>query len=114
MEADRCGLGVRRSDGRLKSLARQTQNGIDVAPMSLAPLVERVLPALVNISVELKEPAAKQGEQGNRERGCLTTSDHDRSSRRRWLGSAVPGGLARFGGVGALRNYSRNSSKENY
>src|SRR5436305_11636336 len=69
MEADRCGLGVRRSDGRLKSLARQTQNGIDVAPMSLAPLVERVMPAVVNISVELKEPAAKQGEEGTGNEG---------------------------------------------
>ncbi|MBV9687356.1 MAG: hypothetical protein JO096_09110 [Alphaproteobacteria bacterium] len=37
------------------NLTRQTQNEIDIALPSLAPLVERVMPAVVNISVELKE-----------------------------------------------------------
>jgi S1-C subfamily serine protease len=45
------------------NLMRQTQNEIDIALPSLAPLVERVLPAVVNISVELKEQAATQGEE---------------------------------------------------
>src|SRR5271156_3682461 len=45
------------------NLTRQTQNEIDIALPSLAPLVERVMPAVVNISVELKEPAATQGEE---------------------------------------------------
>src|ERR1700730_8212020 len=47
------------------NLTRQTQNEIDIAMPSLAPLVERVMPAVVNISVELKEQAATQGE-GNK------------------------------------------------
>ena len=44
------------------NLTRQTQNEIGIALPSLAPLVERVTPAVVNISVELKEQAATQGE----------------------------------------------------
>ena len=44
------------------NLTRQTQNEIDIALPSLAPLVERVMPAVVNISVELKEQATSQGE----------------------------------------------------
>ncbi|MGA7260210.1 MAG: DegQ family serine endoprotease [Stellaceae bacterium] len=46
------------------NLTRQTQNEVDIALPSLAPLVERVMPAVVNISVELKEQAAKQGDEG--------------------------------------------------
>jgi S1-C subfamily serine protease len=45
------------------NLTRQTQNEIGIALPSLAPLVERVTPAVVNISVELKEQAATQGER---------------------------------------------------
>src|ERR1700730_14068005 len=44
------------------NLTRQTQNEIGIALPSLAPLVERVTPAVVNISVELNEQAATQGE----------------------------------------------------
>src|SRR5580700_8325724 len=49
------------------NLTRQTQNEIGIALPSLAPLVERVTPAVVNISVELKEQAATQseGDTGN-------------------------------------------------
>ena len=45
------------------NLTRQTQNEIDIALPSLAPLVERVTPAVVNISVELKQQAAAEGEE---------------------------------------------------
>src|SRR5947209_1447466 len=45
------------------NLTQQTQTDIDIALPSLAPLVERVMPAVVNISVELKEQAATQGEE---------------------------------------------------
>jgi serine protease Do len=45
------------------NLTRQTQNEIDIALSSLAPLIERVTPAVVNISVELKEQAAAQGDE---------------------------------------------------
>ena len=45
------------------NLTQQTQSEIDIALPSLAPLVERVMPAVVNISVELKEQAATQGEE---------------------------------------------------
>jgi serine protease Do len=44
------------------NLTRQTQNEIDIALPSLAPLVEGVMPAVVNISVELREQAATEGE----------------------------------------------------
>ena len=45
------------------NLTRQTQNEIDITLPSLAPLVERVMPAVVNISVELKQQAATRGEE---------------------------------------------------
>jgi Trypsin-like peptidase domain len=44
------------------NLTRQTQNEIDIALPSLARLVERVMPAVVNISVDLKEQVAAEGE----------------------------------------------------
>jgi S1-C subfamily serine protease len=44
------------------NLTRQTQNQIDIPLPSLAPLVELVMPAIVNISVELKEQAATQSQ----------------------------------------------------
>jgi serine protease Do len=45
------------------NLTRQAQSEIDIALPSLAPLVERVVPAVVNISVELKEKAAARGDE---------------------------------------------------
>jgi serine protease Do len=45
------------------NLTQQTQSQIDIALPSLAPLAERVMPAVVNISVELREQAATQGEE---------------------------------------------------
>jgi serine protease Do len=45
-----------------KNLTRQTQQEISIALPSLAPLAEHVLPAVVNISVELNEQAALQGD----------------------------------------------------
>ena len=52
------------------NLTRQTQNEIDIALPSLAPLVERVTPAVVNISVELKEQGAAQGDQNTGNEGA--------------------------------------------
>jgi serine protease Do len=49
-----------------RNLTQQTQNEVSITLPSLAPLAERVLPAVVNISVELTEHAAVQGE-GNSE-----------------------------------------------
>ncbi|MBV8934667.1 MAG: hypothetical protein JO095_02515 [Alphaproteobacteria bacterium] len=43
-------------------LTRQTQSEINIKLPTLAPLVERVMPAVVNISVQLKEQAATQSE----------------------------------------------------
>ncbi|MBV9203519.1 MAG: hypothetical protein JOY83_28035, partial [Alphaproteobacteria bacterium] len=43
-------------------LTRQTQSEINIHLPTLAPLVERVMPAVVNISVQLKEQAATQSE----------------------------------------------------
>ena len=53
------------------NLTQQTQNEIDIKLPSLAPLVERVMPAVVNISVELKEQATTQGEKNTGEPECL-------------------------------------------
>jgi S1-C subfamily serine protease len=50
------------------NLTRQAQSEIDIALPSLAPLVEPVMPAAVNISVELKEKAAAQGDEIRRTR----------------------------------------------
>jgi S1-C subfamily serine protease len=44
------------------NLTRQTQSDINVELPSLAPLVAWVMPTVVNISVELKEQPATQGE----------------------------------------------------
>jgi serine protease Do len=61
--------GRGRPEGR-SNLARQTQNEIDIALPGLAPLVERVVPAVVNISVELKEQAATQGDESTGNEGA--------------------------------------------
>jgi serine protease Do len=45
-----------------RNLTQQTQSEVNIALPSFAPLVHRVVPAVVNISVELKEQAAAQGE----------------------------------------------------
>src|SRR5436190_21027632 len=52
------------------NLTRQTQSEIDIALPSLAPLVERVMPAVVNVSVELKEQAAAEGEENTGKEGA--------------------------------------------
>jgi serine protease Do len=52
------------------NLTKQTQQEINIALPSLAPLVERVTPAVVNISVELKEQAAVQGEGNTGDEGA--------------------------------------------
>jgi serine protease Do len=53
-------------DGR--NLSREAQNAAPIALPSLAPLVQRVLPAVVNISVELTQQAAmQQGGEGSSE-----------------------------------------------
>jgi serine protease Do len=50
------------SDNAGRNLTQQTQSEINISLPSFAPLVERVVPAVVNISVELKEQAAAQDE----------------------------------------------------
>jgi S1-C subfamily serine protease len=52
---------TRRKGG--SNLTREIQSAIDIALPRLAPLVERVMPDVVNISVELKEQTATQGEE---------------------------------------------------
>jgi serine protease Do len=44
------------------NLTQQAQNEVDITLPSFAPLVERVVPAVVNISVELKEQAMAEGD----------------------------------------------------
>jgi serine protease Do len=45
-----------------RNLTQQTQNEVTIVLPSLHPLAERVVPAVVNISVEMNEQAALQGE----------------------------------------------------
>src|ERR1700757_3274385 len=49
-------------NGAGRNLTRQAQNEVAIALPSFAPLAEHVLPAVVNISVELTEQAAAQDE----------------------------------------------------
>ena len=46
------------------NLTQQAQNEVSIALPSFAPLAEHVLPAVVNISVELTEQAAGQDALG--------------------------------------------------
>src|SRR5262245_44046911 len=50
-----------------RNLTQQAQSEVDIALPSLAPLAKRVLPSVVNISVEMNEEAAVQGQgdEGN-------------------------------------------------
>jgi serine protease Do len=51
------------------NLTQQTRSEINIPLPSLAPLVERVVPAVVNISVELKEQAAAEGDGNTDQQG---------------------------------------------
>jgi len=51
------------SDASGRNLTQQAQSDVAIALPSLAPLAERVLPAVVNISVEMSEQTAVQGER---------------------------------------------------
>jgi serine protease Do len=57
-------------DNAGRNLTQQTQAEINIALPSFSPLVERVEPAVVNISVELKEQAAAQLEGDTRQEGA--------------------------------------------
>ncbi|MGH7063073.1 MAG: Do family serine endopeptidase [Stellaceae bacterium] len=60
-----CGAQTAPTPGALpagRNLSREAQNGGPIALPSLAPLAHRVLPAVVNISVQLSEQAAMQEE----------------------------------------------------
>jgi serine protease Do len=59
------------SDNTGRNLTRQTQSEINITLPSFSPLVERVEPAVVNISVELKEKAAAQDEGNTGQEGAL-------------------------------------------
>jgi serine protease Do len=61
-----------------KNLTRQTQQEISIALPSLAPLAEHVLTAVVNISVQLNEQAAVQGDADTS--GSSGASPSDRGS----------------------------------
>ena len=67
-----------------KNLARQTQQEISIGLPSLAPLAEHVLPAVVNISVELNEISVELNEQaslqGNADTNGGGASPSDRGS----------------------------------
>jgi serine protease Do len=58
-----------------KNLTRQTQQEISIALPSLAPLAEHVLPAVVNISVELNEQAAAKGDADTSGSSSASPSD---------------------------------------
>jgi len=59
------------SDASGNNLTREAQSEDAIALPSLAPLAERVLPAVVNISVEMNEQTAVQGEADEGNRGAI-------------------------------------------
>jgi len=60
--------------GEGRNLTQQAQNEAAIALPSFAPLAEHVLPAVVNISVELTEQAAMQDESDTQGNGGLVPS----------------------------------------
>jgi serine protease Do len=54
-----------------RNLTQQAQSELSVALPSLAPLADRVLPAVVNISVEINEQAAAQAEGDEANSGAV-------------------------------------------
>ena len=65
-----------------RNLSQQAQNEAAIALPSFAPLAEHVLPAVVNISVELTEQAAAQDEGDTQGDGGLVPSVPGRNSVR--------------------------------
>jgi serine protease Do len=62
------------ADSTGRNLSQQAQSEVSIALPSFAPLAERVLPAVVNISVELTEQAAAQAEGDTQGNGSLVPS----------------------------------------
>jgi len=54
-----------------RNLMQQAQNEINIALPSIAPLVDRVTPAVVNISVELKARTAAEDESDTGDESAL-------------------------------------------
>jgi len=54
-----------------RNLTQQTQDEINIALPSIAPLVDRVTPAVVNISVELKARTAAEDESDTGDESAL-------------------------------------------
>src|SRR6516164_3974022 len=61
-------------NGAGRNLTQQAQTEVSIALPSFAPLAEHVLPAVVNISVELTERAAAQEEGDTQGEGGLVRS----------------------------------------
>ncbi|MBV8101391.1 MAG: hypothetical protein JOZ31_19785, partial [Verrucomicrobia bacterium] len=57
-------------DNAGRNLTQRTQSEVNIALPSFAPLVDRVVPAVVNISVELNEQAAAQDEDSSGDEGA--------------------------------------------
>ena len=57
-------------DNAGRDLTQETQSKINIALPSFAPLVDRVFPAIVNVSVELKEQPAVHGAENTGEEGA--------------------------------------------
>ncbi len=68
-------LAGAQNSGAEKNLTAQVQKETPVALPSLAPLVERVLPAVVNISAQLSEEAATKTDQSGEEGDQSTPFD---------------------------------------
>jgi serine protease Do len=73
--------GGAQSSGAEKNITAQVQKEAPVALPSLAPLVERVLPAVVNISAQKTEEAATKTEQPG-ENGDQSSTPFDELQRR--------------------------------
>lgn len=72
-------LQTRTGDNAGRNLTQETQTEINIGLPSFAPLVDRVVPAVVNISVELKEQAAAQDEGGAGEESTSPPSESGRT-----------------------------------
>jgi serine protease Do len=86
-------LGSGSTQAAEKNITRQVQEETSIALPSLAPLVDRVLPAVVNISVELTNQASAQSDQsadeGN-DQNAEPSTPFDQFLRRFFQNNGMP------------------------
>jgi serine protease Do len=85
------------------NLTQKAQNEVNVPLPSLAPLAERVLPAVVNVSVELNQEAAVEGDQSGQNNlpPSLQGTPFDQFLRRFFEHPMIPRGGAKIVALGS-------------